>query len=173
MMLYRHLLWYVYTTMSMFQSHQKSVMFCVNRLLLCPQATGTLDGGEAASQRSGITSGLSEVSFASLSQQSVQQCRGPHVVLACSSILKKVMRHSAKTYLIHFRSGPARKSAATMQRVIAASAATMYAGLASALQVLWGPQPCLCCQVFDNRQVVLQWAHHWNSLMHHYSPGTI
>lgn len=48
----------------------------------------------------------------------------------------------------------------------------MYAGLASALQVLWGPQSCLCCQVSDNWQVVLQWAYHRNSLMHHYSPGT-
>ena len=94
------------------------------------------------------------------------------VLLACSSILRKVMRHNAKNYLIHFRSGPARKSSATVQPVIAASYAITYAGLASALQVLWSPQSCLCCKVSYNWQVVLQWAYHWNSLMHHHSPGT-
>ena len=40
------------------------------------------------------------------------------------------------------------------------------------MQVLWGPQPCLCRQVSDNWQMVLQWTHHWNSLMHHHSSGT-
>ena len=50
---------------------------CQQTVLLCAQATATLDGGEAASQRSGITSGLSEVScITSLSQQAVQERLG-------------------------------------------------------------------------------------------------
>ena len=41
-----------------------------------------------------------------------------------------------------------------------------------ALQVLWDSQPCVCGQVLDHREVVLQWARsHGHSLLHHHAPG--
>ena len=41
-----------------------------------------------------------------------------------------------------------------------------------AVQVLWDSQPCVCGQVPDHGEVVLQWeGSHGHSLLHHHAPG--